>query len=132
LKVKENRYLFCPVSPICLKSVNSDGPEILKRYISGIDILLSNLHTRSGYTTNVEYLMKITELANVTSGPTPHPVDVRRIYESPHAMAVVITLEPGDSLKRQSTRLMYFFSSWKDPVLVKLPMRNRLLEKTCW
>ncbi len=74
--------------------------RILKQYISGIDILLSYLNTRSGYTANVEYLMKITEPANVVSGPHPHHVDVRRIYESPHAMAVVITLKPGESLKK--------------------------------
>jgi hypothetical protein len=47
--------------------------------------------------------MKITEVAKVVPGPNPHHVDARKIYESPHAMAVVITLKPGESLKRHMT-----------------------------
>jgi len=53
--------------------------------------------------------MKITDVAKVVSGPNPHHVDARRIYESPHAMAVVITLQPGESLKRHSTPVDVFF-----------------------
>ncbi len=53
--------------------------------------------------------MKITEVANVVSGPNPHHVDARKIYESPHAIAVVITLQPGESLKRHSTLVDVFF-----------------------
>ena len=53
--------------------------------------------------------MKITEVSKVVSGPNPHHVDARKIYESPHAMAVVITLQPGESLKRHSTPVDVFF-----------------------
>jgi quercetin dioxygenase-like cupin family protein len=53
--------------------------------------------------------MKITKVADVVSGPNPHRVDARRIYESPHAMAVVITLQPGESLKKHSTPVDVFF-----------------------
>ena len=53
--------------------------------------------------------MKITEVAKVVSGPNPHHVDARRIYDSPHAMAVVITLQPGESLKRHMTPVDVFF-----------------------
>jgi quercetin dioxygenase-like cupin family protein len=53
--------------------------------------------------------MKITEVAKVVSGPNPHHVDARKIYESPHAMAVVITLQPGESLKRHMTPVDVFF-----------------------
>ncbi|MDD1668236.1 MAG: cupin domain-containing protein, partial [Methanomicrobiales archaeon] len=53
--------------------------------------------------------MKITEVAKVVSGPNPHHVDARKIYESPHAMAVVITLQPGESLKRHITPVDVFF-----------------------
>jgi hypothetical protein len=113
----------------CFKKLSG---EYSLRFISGIDILLSYLNTRSGYTTDMEYLMKITEPANVVSGPHPHHVDVRRIDESPHAMAVVIPLKPGESLNKHITPVDVFFSFWKDPVLVKLPMRNRLLEKARW
>ncbi len=53
--------------------------------------------------------MKITDVAKVVSGPNPHHVDARKIYESPDAMAVVITLRPGESLKKQITPFVVFF-----------------------
>lgn len=53
--------------------------------------------------------MKITEVEKVASGPNPHKVDARKIYESPHAMAVVITLQPGEALKRHITPVDVFF-----------------------
>jgi quercetin dioxygenase-like cupin family protein len=53
--------------------------------------------------------MKITSVAQVRSGPNPHHVDARKIYESPHAIAVVITLMPGEFLKKHSTPVDVFF-----------------------
>jgi len=53
--------------------------------------------------------MKITDVANVVSGPNPHHVDARKIYESPHATAVVITLKPGEALKKHVTPVDVFF-----------------------
>lgn len=43
--------------------------------------------------------MKITEVATVVSGPNPHLVDARKVYDTDKAMAVVITLQPGESQK---------------------------------
>ena len=76
---------------------------------TGIDTLLFILITLSAYITKVEYRMKITEVAKVVSGPNPHHVDARKIYESPHAMVVVITLRPGESLKKHITPVDVFF-----------------------
>ena len=53
--------------------------------------------------------MKITEVAKVPSGPNPHHVDARKIYDSDHAIAVVITLQPGESLKKHMTPVDVFF-----------------------
>jgi len=53
--------------------------------------------------------MKITEIAKVVSGPNPHHVDARKIYDSPHAVAVVITLQPGEVLKKHVTPVDVFF-----------------------
>ncbi len=53
--------------------------------------------------------MKITAVADVLPGKTPHNVDVRKIYDSPHAVAVVITLQPGESLKKHITPVDVFF-----------------------
>jgi quercetin dioxygenase-like cupin family protein len=53
--------------------------------------------------------MKITDVTKVVSGPNPHHVDARKVYESPHAMAVVITLRPGEFLKKHITPVDVFF-----------------------
>ena len=53
--------------------------------------------------------MKITDVSKVVSGPNPHHVDARKIYESPHAIAVVITLMPGEALKKHITPVDVFF-----------------------
>lgn len=53
--------------------------------------------------------MKITDVNSLESGPNPHHVDARKAYDSPHAVAVVITLQPGDSLKKHITPVDVFF-----------------------
>jgi mannose-6-phosphate isomerase-like protein (cupin superfamily) len=53
--------------------------------------------------------MKITQVTDVVSGPNPHHVDARKIYDSPHAQAVVITLQPGEALKKHITPVDVFF-----------------------
>jgi quercetin dioxygenase-like cupin family protein len=53
--------------------------------------------------------MKITEVAKVTSGPNPHHVDARKVYDTDNALAVVITLQPGESLKKHITPVDVFF-----------------------
>ena len=44
--------------------------------------------------------MKITDVSKIVSGPNPHHVDARKIYDTLHATAVVITLHPGEALKK--------------------------------
>ena len=58
--------------------------------------------------------MKITEVAKVASIKNPHNVDVRKIFESPDTSAVVITLKPGESLKKHVHRSMYFLCARRD------------------
>jgi quercetin dioxygenase-like cupin family protein len=53
--------------------------------------------------------MKITEVSKVVSGANPHHVDARKIYDTPHAIAVVITLQPGEALKKHITPVDVFF-----------------------
>jgi quercetin dioxygenase-like cupin family protein len=53
--------------------------------------------------------MKITEVAKIASIKNPHNVDVRKIFESPDTAAVVITLKPGESLKKHVTPVNVFF-----------------------
>jgi len=56
-----------------------------------------------------ESCMKITDVTKVASGPNPHHVDARKVYDSPHAMAVVITLKPGEALRKHITPVDVFF-----------------------
>lgn len=53
--------------------------------------------------------MKITAVSDVAPGPNPHRVDARKVYDDPNATAVVITLQPGESLKRHVTPVDVFF-----------------------
>lgn len=53
--------------------------------------------------------MQITDVSQVVSGPNPHNVDARKIYDSPNAVAVVITLYPRESLIRHITPVDVFF-----------------------
>lgn len=82
--------------------------------------------------------MIVTEVAKVVPGPNPHHVDARKIYDTDHAMAVVITLRPGEALKKHITPVDVFFyvlegagvveigpekqTVWKD-MLVESPAR---------
>lgn len=53
--------------------------------------------------------MKITDVSTLPVSPNPHHVDARKAYESPHAVAVVITLNPGEALKKHITPVDVFF-----------------------
>lgn len=53
--------------------------------------------------------MKVVELEKVAISDTPHKVDVRKLYDTENAVAVHITLKPGESLKRHITPVDVFF-----------------------
>lgn len=53
--------------------------------------------------------MKITNALMAQDKPNPHGVSAKPIYDSPHAMAVHITLLPGQSLKKHATPVDVFF-----------------------
>jgi quercetin dioxygenase-like cupin family protein len=53
--------------------------------------------------------MKITEVAKTASIKNPHNVDVRKVFESPDTSVVIITLQPGESLKKHVTPVDVFF-----------------------
>lgn len=53
--------------------------------------------------------MKCTDVSRVESSPNPHHVDVRKIFESPAISAVVISLQPGESLKKHVTPVDVLF-----------------------
>ncbi len=53
--------------------------------------------------------MKIVDATKTASSPNPHHVDARKLCEIPHAAVVMITLQPGESLKRHITPVDVIF-----------------------
>ncbi|MFA0832743.1 MAG: cupin domain-containing protein [Methanobacterium formicicum] len=53
--------------------------------------------------------MKIVDIASVKSSPNPHGVDARKIYDTENAVAVHMTIKPGESLKKHKTPVDVFF-----------------------
>lgn len=73
--------------------------------------------------------MKITDVSKVMSGPNPHHVDARKVYESPHAMAVVITLNPGEALKKHITPVDVFFYVLEGTGIVEIGDEKQTVRK---
>jgi quercetin dioxygenase-like cupin family protein len=73
--------------------------------------------------------MKITDVANIVSGPNPHHVDARKIYESPHAVAVVITLRPGEALKPHITPVDVFFYVLEGSAVIEIGSERQTVGK---
>lgn len=53
--------------------------------------------------------MKIIKATEATVMENPHGVAARKIYDSEHAIAVHLTLEPGQKLKKHITPVDVFF-----------------------
>jgi quercetin dioxygenase-like cupin family protein len=53
--------------------------------------------------------MKISKITDIKCSPNPHGVDARKIYDTENAVAVHMTIKPGESLKRHSTPVDVFF-----------------------
>lgn len=53
--------------------------------------------------------MKTRRVSELSPADNPHGVDVRRLYESDHALASHLTLKPGEQLHRHITPVDVFF-----------------------
>lgn len=53
--------------------------------------------------------MKLAKYTDFPEKDTPHKVSVRMIYDHDHGQAVVITLKPGEALKKHVTPVNVFF-----------------------
>ena len=73
--------------------------------------------------------MKITDVTKVPSGENPHHVDARKVYDSPHAMAVVITLQPGESLKKHITPVDVFFYVLEGTGIIEIGDEKQAVQK---
>ncbi len=75
--------------------------------------------------------MKITTVSDVPSAANPHRVDVRKVYDSPHATAVVITLQPGEALKKHITPVDVFFYILEGESVVEIGDERRAVCRDC-
>jgi quercetin dioxygenase-like cupin family protein len=64
--------------------------------------------------------MKIINALTAPDKPNPHGVSAKPIYDTPNAMAVHITLQPGESLKRHATPTDVFFYILEGDGLVEI------------
>jgi quercetin dioxygenase-like cupin family protein len=53
--------------------------------------------------------MKIVKVEDVEIAPNPHNVDARMIYDSEKVQVVIVTLKPGERLKRHVTPVDVLF-----------------------
>ncbi len=53
--------------------------------------------------------MEITKVSETATSKNPHGVDARPIYSHKNAQVIVLTLQPGESLKRHITPVDVFF-----------------------
>lgn len=73
--------------------------------------------------------MKITDVSKVESGPNPHHVDARKVYDTQHAMAVVISLRPGEALKKHITPVDVFFYVLEGTGVVEIGSEKQIVTK---
>ena len=53
--------------------------------------------------------MKVVDARKAAQTPNPHKVDARKLHASDHVQVVMITLQPGEALKRHITPVDAFF-----------------------
>jgi quercetin dioxygenase-like cupin family protein len=54
-------------------------------------------------------VLEITKVSETSISKNPHGVDARHIYNHENAQVIVLTLQPGESLKRHITPVDVFF-----------------------
>jgi quercetin dioxygenase-like cupin family protein len=78
--------------------------------------------------------MKITKVSEAPIHQNPHGVDARKLHDSEHAQVVVITLQPGQELKRHITPVDALFFVLEGTGIVEV---NTLIDSPagiphCW
>jgi len=75
--------------------------------------------------------MKITDVTKLVSVKNPHNVDVRKVFEAPDTSAVVITLKPGEALKKHITPVDVFFYVLEGTGVVEIGNELQSVGKDC-
>jgi quercetin dioxygenase-like cupin family protein len=73
--------------------------------------------------------MEITKVSEIPIGKNPHGVDTRKIYDHENALAVHLTLKPGESLRRHITPVDVFFYVLSGSGVVEIGDEKREVEE---
>lgn len=73
--------------------------------------------------------MKTIEISNIKPSPNPHGVDARKIYDTENAVAVHMTLKPGESLKKHITPVHVFFYVLEGNGIVEIGDEKKNIKK---
>ncbi len=73
--------------------------------------------------------MKIVKIADIEPSPNPHGVDARRIYNTKNAVAVHMTIKPGESLKKHMTPVDVFFYVLEGEGIIEIGAERKKVTK---
>lgn len=73
--------------------------------------------------------MKITKVKETKTFQNTHEVDARKIYETPDAQVIHMTLAPGQALKRHTTPVDVFFYILEGKGVVEVGDQTQEVEK---
>ncbi|PVX25245.1 MAG: cupin domain-containing protein [Candidatus Bathyarchaeum sp.] len=73
--------------------------------------------------------MEITKVSETESQKNPHGVDARPIYAHENAQVIVLTLKPGEALKRHITPVDVFFYVLEGKGIVEVGDEKKEAEK---
>ena len=74
--------------------------------------------------------MEITKVSETASSKNPHGVDARPIYPHENAQVIVLTLKPGESLRRHITPVDVFFYVLEGKGIVEVGEEKKEIKKT--
>lgn len=74
-------------------------------------------------------MVEITKVSEVVSKENPHGVDARPVYVHDNAQVVILTLKPGDSLRRHITPVDVFFNVLEGKGTVEVGDEKKEVEK---
>ena len=73
--------------------------------------------------------LEITKVSEIESKKNPHGVDARPIYAHENAQVIVLTLQPGEALRRHITPVDVFFYVLEGKGIVKVGDEKKEVEK---
>ena len=73
--------------------------------------------------------MEITKVNETESKKNPHGVDARPIYDHENAQVIILTLQPGESLRRHITPVDVFFYVLEGEGLIEIGDEKRTAQK---